>query len=136
MVTCYEDKRYASILRNIGCASQEVIVRTAAAVVTLVLIDVTKTEDDAGLRHEVRFGSESGCILGGLTHVDNVVHDSGHVFLAGAVMSAALIDMAVGEEDSAEPDVLLEAETVGFVVISKDLQFAVVELGSRGVRGD
>ena len=110
----------------------------AAAVVALVLVNVAETEDDAGLWHKIG-GTRGGEVhlLGAiLAHGDDVVHDVLHGLGAGAVVVAALIDMAVGEEHAAEPDILGEAETVGLVLVGEHFELVIVELGGGGVRGD
>ena len=137
MVACNKYKRYTGGLGQLCCAVEEVRVCATAAVVALVLVDVAKAEDDAGLGDEVSGTCRGEAYLLGavLAHVQNVVHDGGHVLLAGAVVSAALVDVAVGEEHGAEPHVLDETEAVGLVVIGEHLYLVVVNGGSRGVGG-
>ena len=77
---------------------------TATAVVALVLVDVAKAEDDAGLGHKIRCTrcGEVHLLRTVFSHSDDVVHNGGHVGSTCTVMPAVLIDMAVGEENSAE----------------------------------
>lgn len=135
VVACYKYKRYAGGLGQVGGTAKEVVVCAAAAVIALVLIHVTETEHDAGLRHEVGSSFEAHLLLAVLTHVEYVGHDGSHIRLTGAVVTRALIDVTVGEEDGTEPNVFNETETVGLVLICKDLQLVVVDLRRGGVGG-
>ena len=136
MVAGDEDKWYAGGLCYLCGGIEEVVVCASAYVVAFVLVDVTETEDDACLGHVA--GIRLKChFLGAIfTHVDDVVHDSGEVGGAGAIMVGALVGVTVGEEHSSEPNILSEPKAVSFVVVGEDSQFVVVERGSKRVRLD
>ena len=87
------------------------------------MVKVSCAEHDARLWNDVggACGSEVYLFRTVLTHIENVVHDGSHVFLTCAVVTAALVDMAVGKKYTAEPNVLDETETICLVVIGKYL---------------
>lgn len=130
-----EDEGNASRLGNVGGGGEKTLVCARRSVVALVLVDVAETEHDARLGHEVGCCSKRNLLRAIVAHGEDVVHDARQVTGRSAVV-AALVGVAVGDEDSTEPHVLGEKESIGSVVVSEDLQLVVVDGGGRGVGGD
>ena len=128
MVAGYEYKRYAGRLGQLCRGVEEVLVFAIRAVVAFVLVYVAQTEDDARLRHQVGCSGEADLLRAVVAHGEDVLHDGGEVAGRGAVV-AVLVGVAVRDKDAAEPHVLGKEETVGTVLIGKDLQLVVADGG-------
>ena len=106
--------------------------------ISFILIHVAETKDDACFWHEIRgpFCSESNLLRSILAHRNNVIHDSFEVLGTGAIMSTTLIDMAVADENTAEPNVLNKAESISTIVVSEYFQFIIIDCRGRRIRRD
>lgn len=70
---------HTSGLGQFGGAVQEIGMGAAATVIALVLVDIAETEHDAGLRHKVWSCSKVYFLRAVLAHIEDVVHDVGHI---------------------------------------------------------
>ena len=130
MIAGYEDKRDAGSFCQLGCTIKKCGMLSVVGIITLVLVQVAGAKYDARLGNKVcgPCSSEVNLLASILTHIEDVGHDGGHIRSGSAVVTAALIDVTVGEEHTAKPHVLFEKEAVGPVVVGEHLEFPVVDL--------